>query len=319
MTMVQYGIHSKCNGSCKFCLIKDETILSMDEIYEEIVRAKENIKFISQQPENWTNVYKDGVSLLGGELYFIKDEKYKELLLELVDVVIDEVLMKSPSNNVRFSTVTNGYYDAEWLLYPVVDKIAKRVGTRYVDVNFSFDLDYRFFSEDQKNTVIKNINGFCERYNYRVGVQMILTQKVIDRILNEGWRPADFTRKYMPRAQLAFLYPHNVHRGNDFKGERALDGFFFTRKSFLEAMRVLKNEEPFVFESFVKSTRNSAIYKPTGLYFKGDSGWSEQLPIYTDGKEIVNETCPVKHSNLYKCYTDSEKCMLCDLEAISGL
>ena len=147
---------------------------------------------------------------------------------------------------------------------------------------------------------------------------MILTQNVIDRILNEGWRPKKFVEENFPGNQLAFLYPHGIHRGNDFKGERLLPGFFFTRASFLKTMRVLQTEDPLLFEAFVKSTRNSAIYKPTGLYFKGDSGWAEQKPIYTDGKEVVNEDCPVGHSNLYHCYADSDKCMLCDLEAING-
>lgn len=318
MTMIQYGIHSKCNGCCKFCLIKDETVLSMDEIYGELQRVKENIKFISTQDENWTNKYKNGVSLLGGELYFIKDEKYKKLLLEVIDVVIEEVLKKSPYEHVFFSTVTNGCYDPEWLLYPVVDKIATSVGMNHVDVNFSYDLDYRFNSEEKRQRVEKTINEFHQRYNYTTNIQMILTQNVIDRILNEGWRPKDFVAETFPGNRLAFLYPHGIHRGNDFQGERQLPGFFFTRDSFIKAMRVLKNEDPFLFEAFLKSTRNSAVYKPTGLYFKGESGWSEQKPVYSDGKEIINQDCPVKHSNLYRCYADCDKCMLCDLEAING-
>lgn len=318
MTMVQYGIHSKCNGNCKFCLIRDETVLSMEEIYGELERVKENIKFISTQENNWTNTYKHGISLLGGELYFIKDEKYKKLFLEVIDVVIEEVLLKSTFPQVRYSTVTNGYYDPEWLLFPVVDKIVDAVGVKHLDVNFSFDLDYRFHSEEQKKIVLNTINSFHKRYNYNACVQMILTQKVIDRILFDGWRPKTFAKENFPGNQITFLYPHGIHRGNDFQGERLLPGFFFTRSSFLKAMRVLQKEEPVLFESFVKSTRNSAVFKPTGLYFKGESGWAEQAPIYTDGKEVVNKGCPMRHSELYHCYVDSDKCMLCDLEAING-
>lgn len=318
MTMIQYGIHSKCNGSCKFCLIEDKTVLTMEQIYGELERVKDNIRYIATQEKNWTNTYSDGISLLGGELYFVKDEKYKQLLLEVIDVVIEEVLLKSPSDYCRFSTVTNGYYDPNWLLYPVIDKIVDAVGVRYIDVNFSYDLDYRFHSEEQRLRVVETINDFCDRYNYKAGVQMILTQSVINRILNEGWRPSKFMEETLPHAQLAFLYPHGVHRGNDFSGTRNLDGFFFTRESFIKAMRVLKNEEPRLFESFVKSTRNSAVFKPTGLYFKGETGWVEQNPVLTGGKEFHNKDCPLNHSTLYQCYIDCDKCMLCDLEAING-
>lgn len=318
MTMVQYGIHSKCNGSCKFCLIEDKTVLTMEQIYIELERVKENIRFIATEEDNWTNTYKDGISLLGGELYFIQDEKYKKLFLEVIDVIIEEVLKKSPSKFVHYSTVTNGYYDPEWLLYPTVDKIVEAVGIDKVDVNFSFDLDYRFHSEEQKQRVLKTINDFHDRYSYCACVQMILTQRVIDRIINEGWRPSTFAEENFPGNQVTFLYPHGIHRGNDFGGERFLDGFFFTRDSFLKAMRIFKKEEPITFESFVKSTRNSAIFKPTGLYFKGNTGWSSQSPVLTNGKEVVNKDCPQRHSNLYKCYLDSDRCMLCDLEAIYG-
>lgn len=319
MTMIQYGIHSKCNGACKFCLIEDRTVLSMDEIYNELTRLKDNIKFIAGQEENWTNVYSDGISLLGGELYFLKDEKYKQLFLEVIDTIIEYVLIPSPNREVRYSTVTNGYYDPNWMLYPVVDKIRDAVGMTHVDVNFSFDLDYRFANEKHKNDVLSTINGFHERYNHCVCVQMILTQKLIDRILYEGWRPTKFTEENFPGNLLTLLYPHNIHRGNDFKGSHNLDGFFFTRESFLKAMRILKKEEPYLFESFLKSTRNSAVFKPTGLYFKGDTGWAEQAPIYAGGKEVVNKDCKVNHSVLYRCYKDSDRCMLCDLEAINGV
>lgn len=318
MAMVQYGIHSMCNGSCEFCLIKNQTELTMEEIYSELQRIKENIRYISTQDDNWTNTYKDGVSLLGGELYFVQDETYKKLFLEVIDVIVEEVLLKSPYKHVRFSTVTNGYYDPNWLLYPTVDKIVDAVGKSYVDVNFSYDLDFRFHSKEHEQKVVDTINGFHDRYNYCACVQMVLTQKVIDRVLNEGWLPSEFAKETFPDNQISFLYPHNIHRGNDFQGERNLPGFFFTRSSFIKAMRIFKEKEPLIFESFVKSTRNSAVFKPTGLYYKGDSGWAEQKPIYTDGKEIVNEQCPVKHSDLYKCYTDSDKCLLCDLEAING-
>ena len=318
MSMIQYGIHSKCNGFCQFCLIKDETVLTMDEIYDELRRVKANISFIASQEKNWTNEYQHGISLLGGELYFIQDETYKKLFLEVIDAIIEEVLLKSPNKQVKFSTVTNGFYDPNWLLYPTIDKINDAVGVNHVDVNFSFDLDYRFKDEKHKQLVIDNINDFHKRYDYSVCAQMILTQKIIDRILNEGWRPSKYTEETFPGNQISFLYPHNINRGNKFQGARNLDGFFFSRSSFIKAMRILKNEEPIVFESFVKSTRNSAVFKPTGLYYKGDSGWDEQEPIYTDGKEVVNKLCPVNHSILYNCYTDSDRCMLCDVEAISG-
>lgn len=314
MPMCQAGIFNNCNGSCKFCLLKDKTFFTMPEIYEEIDKTIKNIKFIGQQEDNWTNTFSDGISILGGELFYMTDEKYKKKMMELFQVVIDEVLLKSPNPNVRFSTVTNGYYDPNNLLFPVVDMISDAVGIQHVDVNVSYDLMYRFKNEEHEKRVRDTINAFHDRYNYIVGVQMILTQNLIDKILYEGWRPKKFIDDNMPGNQLCLLYPHPIQRGNDFSGAQNLPGFNFTRSSFIKAMQVLRTEDPKTYESFYRSTHNSAVYKYTMMYEKKEYGTAEQTPRLSDGKEIINRRCG--HSILYQCYADNRRCMLCDLEGV---
>lgn len=49
-----------------------------------------------------------------------------------------------------------------------------------MDLNFSYDLKHRFKNDEDRLKVLKNINDFHNRYNYSVGVQMILTQHVIN-------------------------------------------------------------------------------------------------------------------------------------------
>ena len=61
-----------------------------------------------------------------------------------------------------------------------------------------------------------------------------------------------------------------------------------------------------------RSTHNSGIYKYTGLIDK-TCECIKQQPILSDGKEELTEC---GHSILYRCYSDSDQCMLCDLEAI---
>ena len=312
--MCQAGMFNNCNGSCKFCLIKDDRFYTMEEIYAEIERTKRNIEFIATQPDSWTTKFSDGISLLGGELYYIRDERYKEMFLDLIDTVIEKVLKASPNPNVRFSTVTNGYYDPDWLLFPVIDKIKDAVGIEHVDVNFSYDLQYRFKTDEHEKRVRDTINAFHDRYGYRTGIQMILTQTVIDLMVEKGWRPSKFVEDLFPGNQLAFLYPHPIYRGNDYTGAMNLPGFNFDRKSFFKAMAILKKEEPVTYEAFWRSTHNSATYKYTMLYVKKGNASAEQQPILSDGKEVINKKCG--HSVLYQCYSDTDRCMLCDLDAM---
>ena len=314
MAMAQLGLHSKCCNKCEFCLIEENNLNEIDDILLEIDKAKENIKYINLCDENWTNKYSDGISLLGGEIFFIKDERYKQAILELVDVII-EVILKPNINKdkCRFSTVTNGMYDPNWLLFPVIDKIVEAVGIQMIDVNFSYDFKYRFHTEESRRKCINTINAFHERYNYICGIQMIVTQDVVDMYLN-GWRTTDTINELFPNNFITFLYPHPIHRGNEYTGTKNLERFNFTRSSFLKFLQLLKKNEPSVFESFLYSTRNSAVFKYTMLHDKMEAGDFKQLPKLSDGKEIINKLC--NHSVLYQCYVDTDKCMLCDLEGI---
>ena len=313
MSMVQLGLHSLCCNKCDFCTIKENHLNQIDDILIEIERAKENIKYIAHSKENWSNKYADGISLLGGEIFFVKDERYKQAILELVDVIIEYILKPSTNPNCRFSTVTNGMYDPEWLLFPVIDKIADAVGVKMVDVNFSYDFKYRFHTEESRILCEDCINAFHNRYDYRCGIQMIVTQQVVDMYLN-GWRTTDLINEKFPGNMITFLYPHPINRGNNYAGAKNLPDFNFTRDSFLKFLALLQEEEPAVFQSFLYSTRNSAIFKYTMMYNKMDNGTIQQDPLLSDGKEIINPLC--NHSVLYQCYADTDKCMLCDLESM---
>lgn len=309
--VVQYSTAPNCNGTCKFCLIRQNEFYNKEQMLTSLNAIIDNIKFISTQPENWTNKYADGISILGGESYYITDKWYKDKFLELVDVAIEYVLKKSPSFRCKFSSVTNGNYDPNNLLYPTVDKIVNSVGIRYVDINFSYDFNYRFNSKEQEKRVRDNINDFHKRYNYGVGIQMVLTDEVLDKFL-DGWNPDKWIDENFPGCQISFLYPHKINRGLNYNNGKELDHFWFTRSKFLKFLDRLSVDNPIVLQRLYSSVEHSGVYKYTGLYTKTDMNPTE-TPRLSDGKEIINQNC--NHSELYKCYKDSDKCILCDLES----
>lgn len=294
---VQYAVWSNCCNACDFCLRAERIPYPKKKQFQMIEKIKDNINYI-----DWENKFSYGISLLGGELYFITDEKLQEAFLSLIDVIIEKILKVSKNPECRYSTVTNGLYDPAFL-YKVIDKIVAEVGIEKVDLNFSYDLKYRFKSEEDKLKCLKNINDFHTRYNYNVGVQMILTQHVINEWKAGRFDVNKFMEESIPGNYLTFLYPHPIHTGIK------LEDFFFKRADFLQFIRYLKSECYIVYYNFLQSTKNSCRFKHTGLQAR-DSNTKAQ-PVLSDGKEIVNEKCG--HSILYKCYADSDKCMLCDL------
>ena len=91
---------------------------------------------------------------------------------------------------------------------------------------------------------------------------------------------------------------------------KTLEDFNFTRADLLWFVGWLKTHNERCYCSFISSTKNSGVYKYTGRFDKDLDGSIEQ-PRLTDGKETL---LPCGHAELYQCYSNSDKCMQCDLE-----
>lgn len=299
--VVQYGVFPNCTGNCDFCLRADRRELSLQDIVKSIRHIRDNLDYV-----DWSGQFSHGISLLGGEVYGYDNPVYEEEFMLLIDDIIEKVLKKSPSPNCRYSTVTNGMYDPTFL-YRVCDRIIEACGIKVLDINFSYDLKYRYHTEERRQQALANINAFYARYNYTLGVQMILTQHVIESVNNGSFVIKDFLEKEIPGNILVFLYPHPVHTG------KVLPDFFFKRLDFLNFLLYLEREHPKIYSDTVSSTYYSGIYKYGGLYDK--NGPADQAPILTDGKELISQC---GHSKLYRCYSNSNRCILCDILKISS-
>ena len=307
MAMIQYDLWNNCSNQCDFCLIYRKRILDKAGMIERIDQIIDNINYVG---DRWTTQFSDGISLLGGEVYFITDPDVQEKLMELIDHIIDKILLpnKELGHVCKYSTVTNGIYQPD-LLFRMIDRVVERAGIEFVDVNFSYDLKYRFHTEASRLLCLENMRKFSERYNYRIGAQMVVTEYLIDMINRGEFDIAEFQNKIVPNSIVEFLYPHEVHTG------QVLDDFQFPRDKFVKFLKWLKDNYYENFINYCDSITNSSIFKYTGLYINAD--WSMEIePKLSDGKEIINPACG--HSVLYQCYKDSDKCILCDILRIKG-
>ena len=302
--MVQYSMWANCCNNCDFCLKQEKDFYSVSRQMFAIDGVIKNIDFV-----DWDK-FSYGVSLLGGELYYIKNKELQDHFIDLIDKIIFKAI-ESGSKHFMYSTVTNGMYDPEFL-FRVLDRFNNTIGMSHVDLNFSYDLKYRYKTEETRQKTLNTMRLLSERYpTYRYGVQMILTQNVINLWKEGKFDIEEYSKEHFPNGILTFLYPHPIKTG------KKLDDFFFKRDDFLEFMAYLRNNYFVHYTHFINSVKNSALFKYTGLYknhHRKDSDLT-QIPVLSDGKEILREC---GHSELYRCYSDCDECMLCDLLLIEG-
>ena len=305
MAMVQYGLWPNCTNQCDFCLLEDRLYKSEEERLRVLAAIKENIRVV-----DWKGKFSDGISLLGGEIFYTDSEKVKESFLDLINQIVDYIF--SQSNSSIISVVSNGIYDSNVLLKPTLDLLKSRNVIDRINLNFSWDIKGRFHNEESLQSMIRNTNFVYDEYEIVPCVQTCLTQNLIDKHLNNEFNLFDYKDKHFPNSVLTFLYPHKINTG------KVVSDFFFTRNSLFKFIKWLRdNNHETTLQSFIQSVVNSSQFKYTGLLYRGDvledgkDREKESLQEPTLEKKQVLTDCG--HSNLYRCYSDSDKCMLCDL------
>jgi hypothetical protein len=285
--------------------LEDRLYKSEEERLRVLAAIKENIRVV-----DWKDKFSDGISLLGGEIFYTDSEKVKESFLDLINQIVDNIF--SQSNGSIISVVSNGIYDSNILLKPTLDLLKSRNVIDRINLNFSWDIKGRFHSEESLQSMIRNTNFVYDEYEIVPCVQTCLTQNLIDKHLNNEFNLFDYKDKHFPNSVLTFLYPHKINTG------KVVSDFFFTRNSLFKFIKWLRdNNHETTLQSFIQSVVNSSQFKYTGLLYRGDvledgkDREKESLQEPTLEKKQVLTECG--HSNLYRCYSDSDKCMLCDL------
>lgn len=305
MAMVQYGLWPNCTNKCDFCLLDDREYKTEAERLHILSIIKENIQSV-----DWSNKFSDGISLLGGEIFYTDSEKVKESFLDLIQLVINLIFKQSDTSVL--SVVSNGIYNPDILLIPTLDLLKEYDVLDRFNLNFSYDVKYRFHTEESRLQCISNINLVYDKYGINPLVQTCLTQYLIDMHLNNTFNLFAFKEKYFPHSELAFLYPHKIKTG------KQLDDFFFSRNSLFEFIRWMKkNNYNKQLDNFIQSVINSSQFKYTGLWDRSEiNTWNE------DNRKMINQEPTLErkqiltecgHSQLYRCYSDCNRCMLCDL------
>jgi hypothetical protein len=296
MRMLQYLLWTNCNNNCKFCIRgdKSDAYTNTSDMITSVKRAYTSIK-----TQDWSK-YDGGISVIGGELFYVTDQKLQAELLLLFKLICEEILTKR--ENTHLVLITNLIYDVTFL--ENVLNIFRSFGVEsQVQLHTSFDIKYRYKNTEDQNLYFNNIKRLRSTYpNIKITVQCIVTQYFIDAVTTRVFEIESFEDTY--DVKFALLVPLKSNLSIQ------LQDFFPKRREFINFLVKLATDNPLVFRQFV----NSAKYAFTSKDFIDTQNDEELIP--SNSAILYPDVLKCGHSDIYLCYSDSDNCMLCDIEAL---
>lgn len=296
MKMLQYLLWTNCNNDCKFCIRGDKTdaYTNIDNMIISVRRAYESIEL-----QDWSK-YDGGISVIGGELFYITDKRLQEELYNLFELICNKVL--SICEQTHLVLITNLIYDTTYL--ETILQMFQEFGIEsQIQLHTSFDTKYRYKNKEDQDLYFNNIKKLRKNYpKISITTQCIVTQYLIDAVKSNEFNIENFEDEY--DVKFALLVPLRSNLSS------RLPDFFSKRSDFINFLVRLATDNPLVFRKFV----NSAKYAFTSKDFIDTQNDEELVP--SNSVQLYPSDMDCGHPDIYRCYSDSDKCMLCDIEAL---
>lgn len=307
MKFIQFYPWWDCGNNCAFCfakLLKQHKTTKEEQIsaLDYVLKYLQDIPYISNF---------EVVGLIGGE--FFEDQLNDEEVYAKFLMVINQCITLIEQNIIqKLYLMTHLIYPDNRKLTEVINLFKQHNITKKLLLCTSFDPWGRFHTPSHKQLWWDNVT-YVQSLGVDVHVEMILSQHLIDAVLSGSLDLLDFIEKDI---HIDFLNPQGFVAEDQTSGdtkEETLQHFgahwLPTRASFIKFLAYLHE------------------YKITNLHdlFTLDKRAQELhfIPqhrvqfrdVETYNENIEEDTIlPCGHSDRFSFYTDSDKCMVCDIQ-----
>lgn len=307
---LQFEIWQECNSLCKFCYLGQENRCTPDHYKIEALKGiLEKISDISIFDEYKT------LSFLGGEFFQgqLNTPEIKDLFMQ----VMERTAWLLDNDHIDwvwlYATLTIGNQED---LYETLKLFKKKEKFWLLT---SYDTLGRFHTQKMEDNWKFHMKKIHELYpDMKFNVTSILSEDLIDKYLD-----GRFSFQSMMEEFHCKFFLKQPGSGNMTKEAfmKYLPHFFPPRKKFLEFLRRFKQQE--TDEMWTKLF--DIHYRADSLY-RNYNNDERRMELNTRNKESkIEETVDVNHPEINKCghllsyaaYSDSDKCCLCDKNAMN--
>lgn len=278
-----------CNSGCAFCLNKRG--LMNKDFYEDKI---ENINKAIEKINNAQPGEYDFVGIIGGEFFQgqITDEVAPHFikLSKLIKQKIDDGIFKQLFVATSLMGPNN---------YNEFQKYFSEFSTKQILVCTSYNEFGQFNQVFTKNNWLNNFDKFLKN-GYQMHIEMIASEANMTAIISEK---LDLLYWVNNNVRIDFLRPISFLN----EPKEKYPWFFPKRETFIKFMMFLEQHFPNMLDDFMSlKQRASRLYNFT---------FNQTVSRKEEFDEGEGTTMPCGHSEMFKAYIDSDRCMACDILA----
>lgn len=224
---IQFELWKDCKQGCTFCCNKGQAKVDKAESCKYILD-----KLYTLEP----NVY-DSIGFIGGELFNGELEGYEEQFKLM--------LKKSKELNTEKIFLASALIcDIDKWLIPILD-YCKEIGIiDKIELCSSWDIKGRFHNKQQEELYYNNIQKIHELYpSILLHLETVMTQHLIDDVLaKQDVHYFDKLKEKYGCYEIDFMEPTSgLFYHDKFECAKDTPGFFPTKASFIEFLKLMKN------------------------------------------------------------------------------
>ena len=302
---LQFELWEECNSKCSFCYLGNNNKMTPDE--KKIENIDDAIRTISD-----LSLYNtiSCLAYIGGEFFQgqMKNQKVKDKFIELMtatNALLEAELISSTW--ITASLLIGDQTDLYDTLKCFSDYSKVCICTSWVSVG-------RFYSQKEHDDWINNIAYIKKTYQgIRINITSITTGDFMQKYINDSLVLNDIVRTYKCSQ---FLKPPGHIEGIPTRAQvnRIIPNFFPTRQTALHFLNKFKMNESDVEYYRLFNINCRADYLKT---YGHRNKFAHR--IKSEYREVFDNDISVlkcSHSTQYRCYIDSDECIICDKDRI---
>lgn len=313
MYLKQYELWQTCQNNCVFCFNKANAWKSDDEAKKLALEA------VIEDLDKQVLLHSDlSIELIGGD--FFQGQLSNPDVRDLFFKLIEKLKKLGDSNKIKqvvlFVTLTIGEQEE---LYKTLDILCS--DNFEVWVSTSYDTKGRFDDKKLENWK-KHMSILSKMSTVHLNTTIILTQAFVESVLSGEFNFIDFQLTY--NTTLFFKHPlimlDEIAKQDSSFGQR--ERYISAKKDMLKRIPWFLPKREDTLKVMSKMAEIGILDRLMGLDYRADDldakfaeegHWVKTIRNKDKNIESENEAKnPCGHLITYMCYSDSDKCLLCD-------